>query len=237
MKKLFMFLAVAGLATFGASCSSSDDNGGGGSTTLTLSADKTSVNEGDSVTFTVKNDGKAETGADLYIGSEKIANPYKFDKKGEYKVVAKKSGATDSAAVTITVTEKGVELKTLKFTADKTEVSVGDDVKFTVKDEANADVADVKITLAGTQVSNPWKATAVGSFEFTAAKDGYKSEKVTVTVVKKITSIVLELQDAANTTEDTGMHFKVLDQTGEVVPNSAIVIEGQPNPFSLRKES
>ncbi|MBB1138660.1 carboxypeptidase-like regulatory domain-containing protein [Myroides sp. WP-1] len=234
MKKLFMFLAVAGLATFGASCSSSDDNGGGKDPQLTLKADKTSIKVDETVKFTVEVAGKAETGAELYKDGTKISNPYKFTEEGEFNIVAKKKGSLDSQAVKITVTKGGTENKKMTFTASSNEVGVGENVTFTIKDAEGNNIDGAKITLAGTEVSNPWKATAVGSFEFTAAKEGFDPAKVTVKVVKKITSIVLVVEDPENTTEDTGMRFSVVDQDGDLVTGSSIVIEGQPNPFPTR---
>ena len=189
MRKLFMFLAVAGLATFGASCSKSDDNGGGGSTKLVVSADKTSVEEGTAVTFTAKADGKTESGADFYVNNGKVTNPYTFDTAGTYKVVAKKAGFTESDAITITVTENGGEVpqpekKTLVLTAAPATVEVGDTVTFLVKDNDNVTVADATITLDGTPITeNPWMATVAGTYTFKATKADYNdSAEVTVTV-------------------------------------------------------
>jgi plastocyanin len=190
MKILFMFLAVAGLATFGVSCSSSDDsgNGGGGGgdeKTLSLSADKKEIKEGESVTFTVKVGDKAESGAEFYIGSDKISNPHTFDTEGEYKVVAKKEGFKDSNVVTVKVTKEGdvtPDPKTLVLKASPATVSVGETVNFTVQADGQF-IADATIKLNGETVSNPWTATEVGTFKFKASKEGYEdSSEVTVTV-------------------------------------------------------
>ncbi|WP_413511349.1 hypothetical protein [Myroides odoratus] len=231
MKKLFMFLAVAGLATFGASCSSSDDNGGGKNPQLALSADKTTVNEGDSVTFTVKADGKAETGAELYIGSEKITNPYKFATKGEYKVVAKKSGATESAAVTINVVEKGVEIKTLVLSVDKTAVTVGGKVKFTVKDNKGASVAGFKIKqVGGADVTgDEWTAQAAGTFKFVASKEDYTgSNEVSVVVTDAPGgNIVLALvTNPADIFAGQGFELSIKDAAGAGITGAVLHVDG-----------
>ncbi len=190
MKKLFMFLAVAGLATFGVSCSSSDDSNPGkdddnpgGVKTLALSADKSSVKEGESVTFTVKVGDKAEAGAELYIGTDKISNPHTFDAAGEYKVVAKKEGFKDSNVVTVKVTKEGEPgTETLVLKAVPATVSVGGTVNFTVQ-VGSQFIADATIKLNGETVSNPWTATEAGTFKFKASKEGYESSnEVTVTV-------------------------------------------------------
>lgn len=183
MKKLFMFLAVAGLATFGASCSKSDDNGGKEEKQLTIAADKTTVNEGDTVTFTSN-----ESGAEFHVEGKKVTNKYKFATKGDYKVVAKKSGFKDSTALVIKVTEKGTtpEEKQLTLVATPSTVKVGESVMFVVKEGSNM-VNDATITQVGGAVvtGGTWKATAEGTVKFKATKAGFKdSVEVSVTVEK-----------------------------------------------------
>lgn len=189
MKKLFMFLAVAGLATFGVSCSSSDDSGDDNNNnnkkTLSLTASSNSVKEGESVTFTVKVGDKEETGAEFYIGADKISSPHTFDTAGEYKVVAKKEGFKDSNVVTVKVTKEGgvdPDPETLVLKAAPATVSVGGTVNFTVQ-AGGQFINDAVIKLNGETVSNPWTATEAGTFKFTASKEGYEnSNEVTVTV-------------------------------------------------------
>ncbi|MGG5505505.1 MULTISPECIES: hypothetical protein [unclassified Myroides] len=191
MKKLFMFLAVAGLATFGASCSSDDSKGGDEVKQLTISSDAkdNTVEEGTSVKFTAKVDGKEEAGAAFYVDGTKVTNPYKFDKKGTYKVVAKKDKFKDSEALTITVKETGtppVEKRTLVLTATPLEVTKGGNVTFTVKDDKGDTVAGAVIKKAdGTVVTSPWKSDAVGTVIFTATKDDYIASNEVSVVVKE----------------------------------------------------
>lgn len=221
MKKLFMFLAVAGLATFGASCSSDDSksggndgdngngNGNGGTTPqLVLSADKTTVNENDSVTFTVKV-GKDVVDADLYIQGTpevKIDKTHKFTTKGQYKVIAKKKDHKDSSVVTITVKEEGTPSveKKLVLTPSKTEAFVGDVITFTVKDEDGANVNGYAVKQAnGTAVPNGlFSTTVAGTYKFVASKDGYiSSEEV---------SVVFEAQNIpANYTKLNGEYTEI----------------------------
>lgn len=209
MKKLFMFLAVAGLATFGASCSS-DDGGGGDTKTLTLSADKTSVKVNETVTFTA-----SEKDAEIYVGDKKISNSTKFDKEGSYNVVAKKKGFNDSPVVKITVTKDGgidPEVKQLTLTALPTSVKIGDVVTFIVK-EGNNVVTDATITQVGGAAitGNTWTAATAGSFKFKATKTGAKdSAEVTVIVTD-------------NGTPGTGNFYKVGNTTYDIVDNDLAV--------------
>ncbi|MBB1150030.1 hypothetical protein H4K35_07770 [Myroides sp. NP-2] len=187
MKKLFMFLAVAGLATFGASCSSDDNKSE--DPKLTLKADKTEIKVDESVTFTVESNGKAEKAAELYKDGTKITNPYKFTEEGEFSIVAKKKGAVDSNTVKIKVTKNDtpIEKRTLVLSVTNNEVNVGDNVNFTVKDDKGATVAGFQIKKEdGTVVANPWKADAAGTFKFTATKADYNDSNVVSVVVNEV---------------------------------------------------
>ncbi len=224
MKKLFMFLAVAGLATFGASCSSSDDNGGGKDPQLTLKADKTSIKVDETVKFTVEVAGKAETGAELYKDGTKIANPYKFTEEGEFNIVAKKKGALDSQAVKITVTKdgNGGKEKTLTLTADKTAVKVGEKVTFTVKDNEGTVITDATIKQGNVTVEGgSWTATATGTFKFKATKTGYTaSGEVSVEVTEPTFEgrVILTLvEDPNNIIAGTPFTLLVKDQNGNAL--------------------
>lgn len=221
MKKLFMFLAVAGLATFGASCSS-DDGGTPPPKDLTLSADKTSVKVNETVTFTA-----SEKDAEIYVGDKKISNSTKFDKEGSYNVVAKKKGFKDSNVVKITVTKDGVPAKTLKLTAPA-EVSVGDDVAFVVKDQDGAAVTGVQFKIAGNVVANPWKPTAVGTYEVTASKEGYTDGKATVKVIAKVTGLTLALiTNPADIFQGVAFQMSIKDANGANVTGAQLLVFGE----------
>ncbi|MGQ8868273.1 hypothetical protein [Myroides sp. TSA_177.3] len=201
MKKLFMFLAVAGLATFGASCSSDDSKNDDPKQKDLVLSGKTDVKEGDAVTFTVKVGDKAEAGTDLYVAGEKVSNPYTFTKKGEYKVQAKKNGFNDSNVLTVKVSEKDIvtpDPKTLVLSvAGASEVEEGAEVNFIVKDGSGAVVAGVVIKKGTEVVSNPWIAAGEGTFKFVASKEGYEnsnevSVKVNASTVAGENQLVLE---------------------------------------------
>lgn len=192
MKKLFMFLAVAGLATFGASCSSDDSKNDDPKQKDLVLSGKTDVKEGDAVTFTVKVGDKAEAGTDLYVAGEKVSNPYTFTKKGEFKVQAKKNGFNDSNVLTVKVSEKDVvgpepDPKTLVLSVvGGNEVTVGQDVVFLVKDNEGATVTGATIKKANATVANPWTATEAGTFKFVASKDGYENSNEISVVVNEV---------------------------------------------------
>lgn len=237
MKKLFMFLAVAGLATFGASCSSDDnsDDPVKVESQLAIKADKTTVKEGESVSFSMTLDGKEEKGSELFIGEEQIYTPHKFETAGEFNVVAKKKGAKDSAAVKITVTkgdgETPGETKTLVLSPDKLEVFVGGEVKFSVTD-GEAAVSGVKITEVGGSAltGDTWKAAKVGTFKFVAEKEGYgKSNEVSVVVAEdtKPNKLIMTIVNLNELNEGTPIEVEVKDQNGNFVENSVFHILGQ----------
>ena len=230
MKKLFMFLAVAGLATFGASCGSDDSKSEGGDDgKLSLTASKTSVEVDEAVTFTVKLDGKAETGAELYIGSTKIASPYTFKEEGVFEVVAKKKGATDSPAVKITVAKKGEGKKTLVLSASKSAVNVGEEVKFTVKDDKGAVVEGAKIKQVGGAdlAGDTWTATAAGTVKFVASKDNYDgSNEVSVTVTAPPALVIALVTNPQDVYAGEPFVVSIKNAAGEPVVGAELYLNG-----------
>lgn len=195
MKKLFMFLAVAGLATFGTSCGSDDNKGGDdpAQKALVLSSDVTSVEKGGSVAFTVKVENKVEAGAELYIGDTKIANPAKFDNVGKFKVVAKKNGFVTSNAVEITVTEAGTGepepgVGSLVLTGNPAagEVAVGDNLSFFMTDAEGVTVSGAELFKNGTKINGSEyvvaSADAETTLKFTAKKGDLVSNEIVYTV-------------------------------------------------------
>ena len=187
MKKLFMFLAVAGLATFGASCSSDDNKNDDPKQKDLVLSGKTEVKVDEAVTFTVKVGDKAEAGTDLYVGGEKVSNPYTFTKVGEFKVQAKKKGFNDSNVLTVKVSDEDVigpdPKKLVLSVVGSSEVNIGDNVVFAVKDAEGQNVTGVTIKTGTTTVDNPWTPTEAGTFKFVASKEGFEnSNEVSVTV-------------------------------------------------------
>ncbi|WP_060873987.1 hypothetical protein [Myroides odoratus] len=233
MKKLFMFLAVAGLATFGASCSSSDDNGGdGGQKKDLVLSGKTDVKEGDAVTFTVKVGDKAEAGTDLYVAGEKVSNPYTFAKVGEFKVQAKKNGFNDSNVLTVKVSEKGgvtPDPKTLVLSVvGGTDVKVGDEVVFLVKDNEGATVTGATIKKGGTTVASPWVPTEVGTFKFVASKDGYENSN-------EVSVVVAQNTIPENFVKVNGVHTEITNLK-RVYINGVKNAQGQFQPYIYTEE-
>ncbi|WP_353119209.1 hypothetical protein [Myroides odoratus] len=228
-----MFLAVAGLATFGASCSSSDDNGGdGGQKKDLVLSGKTDVKEGDAVTFTVKVGDKAEAGTDLYVAGEKVSNPYTFAKVGEFKVQAKKNGFNDSNVLTVKVSEKGgvtPDPKTLVLSVvGGTDVKVGDEVVFLVKDNEGATVTGATIKKGGTTVASPWVPTEVGTFKFVASKDGYENSN-------EVSVVVAQNTIPENFVKVNGVHTEITNLK-RVYINGVKNAQGQFQPYIYTEE-
>ena len=106
MKKLFCFLAVAATAAF-TSCSSDDDNTSNPPvdevTAINIAANSTSVELGNSITFTVTDqDGDVVNDAVLTVNGETITNPWTPAAVGNYTVTATFVGLSDNIAVTVT---------------------------------------------------------------------------------------------------------------------------------------
>lgn len=235
MKKLFMFLAVAGLATFGTACSSSDDSGTS-EPQLELKANKTGVKVNEEVTFTVTADGKNVDGASLTIDGVAVTGmKQSFKEEREYKVVASKSGFKTSGAVTIKVSKDATPpvQKQLVLSADKTAIKVGEVVAFSVNETG----AVITGTNGATVVDGKFTATAAGTFVFKATKTGdfIDSNSVTVTVTGATTALVLKIADAGNLVggPKTPVSFSAVDQDGNPVVGATLNFVGITNTFPM----
>jgi len=104
MKKLFLFLAMASTTMF-VSCGS-DDNGGGtpAATSIVLTASATTIDLGQPVTLTVKdNNGTDVTArATFFDGTTAVTSPYTPTTAGSHSLTAKFDNLT-SPAVVVTV--------------------------------------------------------------------------------------------------------------------------------------
>lgn len=225
MKKLFMFLAVAGLATFGASCSSDDSkNDDPVKKDLVLSG-KTDVKEGEAVTFTVKVGDKAETGTELYVDGVKAANPHTFSKVGKYSVQAKKKDFNDSNVLTVNVTEKDIvgpepepDPKTLVLSVvGGNEAIVGQEVIFLVKDNEGNNVTGATIKNGATTVANPWTPTEAGTVKFVASKEGYENSNEVSVVVSVVTVPESQFLKVGNEIVSLDMSKFIYFKSGEYV--------------------
>lgn len=185
-----MFLAVAGLATFGISCSSDDNSSDGGtnSNELIITADKYQVEEGETVNFTIKADGKEVADAEVYVNNQKAGKSCLFAKEGIYKVVAKKENFKDSKAIEIKVTkgDTGNTKKSMVLAVDRTSIAIGETIKFSATENGVAVSGFVVKLVGGTALNdNKWTSTKEGEFKFVASKEGHNdSNEVTIKVSK-----------------------------------------------------
>lgn len=103
MKKLFLFLAMASTTMF-VSCGSDDSDGGSKVTSITLTASATTIDLGQPVTLTVKdNNGDDVTArSTFYDGTTVVTSPYTPTTSGTHSLTAKFDDLT-SAAVVVTV--------------------------------------------------------------------------------------------------------------------------------------
>jgi len=187
MKKLFMFLAVAGLATFGIACSSSDDSDEPiDGITLVVTASNATAEIGETVTFTV-NEGTTDVtvDADIYINGT-IAPDKKLTSKteGEFKVVAKKANAIDSEEIIVKFGPKAV--KKLVLTATPTTIDIDTETVFKVILNNTDVTARATIKVEGIIVTGgKYRGTAVGSYIARASLAGSEDSNEVTIIVKE----------------------------------------------------
>lgn len=153
---------------------------------LFVEASSLAVEEGGVVTFKAyDNDRKEVPEVTFYVDHVKVTPQYKFEKRGVYNVVAKKTGYKDSDVLAVLV--GGAIAEKLVLQVDQTEVSVGDKVSFIVSADGRS-VTNFYIENIGRGLlgGNTWTSYEVGTYTFYAFKEGfYNSDKVTVTVKPK----------------------------------------------------
>lgn len=187
MRKLFMFLTVATLATFGMACSSSDDSDGpADGIALVVNASKTTAEIGETVTFTVIEGTDDVTAAsDIYINGT-IAPDKKLTSttEGEFKVVAKKAKAIDSEEIIVKFGPKAV--KKLVLTATPSTIDIDTETVFKVILNNTDVTARATIKVEGIIVTGgKYRGTAVGSYIARASLAGSEDSNEVTIIVKE----------------------------------------------------
>jgi hypothetical protein len=182
MRNILKYFTVMLLLVAAVGCSKEDDTvDDSGKKEMFIKSDKVKVAIGELVSFTAvdKANNKID-GVSFYINGIKIANDYRFDKKGVYNVVAKKVGYKASAPVSIFVSDGGeVIANKLKLTVDKNTVYLGESVKFTVTaDGKEVEGAKIQYIEGGTLESSTLVMDKFGTYRFVATKDGYSNSEI-----------------------------------------------------------
>lgn len=185
MKQILKYFSVLLLTIATVSCSS-DDNANTEMQELIVKVDKMAIDEGETVLFNaVDTNNKTVGDVDYYVNNTQVSNPYKFDKKGTFNVIARKSGYKTSTPKTILVGR--VLNNKLELVADKAEIIAGENVVFKVL--SNGEVVNdcfIDIMGQGLMLGNDWTSLTEGTFKFYAFKGEYlNSNIVTVTVKDK----------------------------------------------------
>ncbi|MDM1367839.1 hypothetical protein HX052_06375 [Myroides marinus] len=187
MKKLLFYFFVVLLTVAMGACSK-DDNTPDDKVLkdLFVQTSNTTVDIGASVDFiAVDNDRKEVKEVDFFADGVKITKDYKFDKRGVYNVIAKKTGYKNSVPLPIMV--GGAIAEKLELVASKDEILIGEQVSFTVSIDGRAVsgyiLEHIKV---GMLSGDKWSAFEEGTYQFRAFKEGYiSSDIVTIKVNKK----------------------------------------------------
>ncbi|WP_158961762.1 hypothetical protein [Myroides fluvii] len=193
MKRLVLYFVLITLAVANAACSS-DDKKEEEQKELTLVSDAQGgkVAPGSSVLFSAM-EGEGEdlvevkTGVSFYLDEKEIGNRHVFEEIGEFKIIAKKKGYTDSNVLVIKVVDEVItvpkDVLTIRVVGGVTEVELGEVIHFEVKGKGDVAVEDADIQLSDdTKIGYSWTPAAVGTYKVKAKKEGYT------------TSVALEIQ-------------------------------------------
>lgn len=181
---LFGALALVSASMFNVACSSSDDNDD--LPTVKLEPSKSTVNVGESVTFTVTYDGANVTSQATItnVTDNKPVESATFTptEAKAYEFTATYDGKT-SGKIKVTVNASGLQLS-VEPTGD---ITVGESATFKVLLEGNDVTAEAEITNVTdntTVESATFTPTKAGTFEFTAEYEGETSNTISIEVVE-----------------------------------------------------
>ncbi|QQU03441.1 lipocalin family protein [Myroides odoratus] len=188
MKKIVLTFSLLALVMTGTVSCSSDDNSSEQQQFKTLvlaSVNGTDVTVNEEVAFVVTVGTEVIEGAKIEVDGKAATNPYTFDKAGTYKVVAKKDGYNKSNEITIIVSEVGIA-RVLKLEANKTSITVGEDISFAVK-EGEETITDAELFIENTKITSPHTFTQEGEYYVIAKKQGFvDSNRVKITVAAAV---------------------------------------------------
>lgn len=194
MKKLFMFLVVAGLATFGVSCSKSDDSPAPApAKELKLTANpQGEVFVGDVVNFSVSSGTEIIKDAVIMEGDKNAVKDGKWTatSEGSFKFKATKTGYNPSNEVTVVVKKKVQKVMILK--ASKTQVNAKENFELTVVDDKGVGIDGAELIFEGestgylSEEGGKWviSINGPGTYKMKAVLNGSESNEISITAVE-----------------------------------------------------
>jgi len=152
-------------------------------TSITLSANDTTLFEGESATFNVVDNLGNDVTSESVITVNGVVvtdNPYVFTTEGTYVVVVT-NGDFES---TITIVVEAVPVPTaITLTVDPTTLFIGESATFTVMDDLGNNVSSIAtFTANGVTVTSPYAFPTAGNVDVIASFSGLTSNTVSVTV-------------------------------------------------------
>ena len=154
-------------------------------TSITLSASRNDLLEGQSVNFSAINNLNQNVTSQIVLTSNGsiITNPYTFNEEGDFDVVASLNSLT-SNVISITV-ESPPQATSITLSANELTVDEGHSVTFTIIDDLQNNVTTLsEIKVNGTTVnSNPYTFTTAGDYTVEATYQDLTSNQVQITVV------------------------------------------------------
>ena len=177
-------LSILVIVPFFISCNSSDDgdsgDGDGSVTSITITAAPNTITEGESVSFTVKDNLNNDVTANssLSIGSLVISNPYTFNDEGTYDVVAAYNSLTSNVSISV----GAVQANSITLSSSKTYMFTNESTQLTVMDDFGNDITSSStITVNGTAITeNPYTFGAPGDYVIQATNAALTSNEVNV---------------------------------------------------------
>lgn len=181
---LTLVVFILDCSTDSDSDSNNNSNSNNNSVSITLTADATNVYEGETITFTVKNNSNEDVSSSSTIkvnGNDIAGNTWTPSSFGDYSVTAIYN-SVNSNVVNIQVQEP---ITSIVLSTNSDPVYEGDQITFSVTGN-NGDnlTSEATITYNGTNIGgNGYTVTTIGLYEFVATYDALTSNILEVNVL------------------------------------------------------
>ncbi len=234
---LKVLLSILIIVPFFISCSSSDDgdsNNGSNVTSIVLSANPTTILQGESVSFTVTDNlGSILTSsAQFEIDGTTISNPYVFTSSGSFNVVASYDSFT-SNSVSINVVAPATSI-TISSDVDSAIIETQETFTFSVIGDNNVDYSNSSTIYVNNVAINGYvyTPTGIGDLDIYAESGNLTSNVISVEAISGVNEIFIDM-DIPEVKINETINFSATDNLStDITASSTFYVDGVAIPGS-----
>lgn len=226
--RIFYFLLLLSGITFFSSCGNDDDSADE-ATAITISADTTMAQVGETFTFTVRTDRDEDVTSSSTITLNNTvleSNTFTPNETGAYDVKASYNNLVSTTHYEVVVIDQ--KPSSIEVTTDTTALKLGEVFTFRVMTDLNTDVTYESVIEVDGEALEREKfiPEQPGTFTVTATYDGLNSSPLEVEVLPN--SIVLSADNTTILLGDSFTFTATADDGTDITENTTIEVDGNP---------